>query len=60
MHDDGDIPNVLGEPWLFLSAILLVFTCAVFLMSVALVITITLVRTWAPDQSEAQASFLDQ
>ena len=46
MHENGDVPEILQEPWLFLSAVLMVITCAVFLLSVTFSAALVAQRTW--------------
>jgi hypothetical protein len=48
MHEEGDIPELLGEPWLFLVVMLMVIALAVFTLSVATACTCVVLRAMEP------------
>ncbi len=51
MHEEGDIPELLGEPWLFLIVMLMVIALSVFTLSVATACTMLVIRAMDPDDA---------
>lgn len=53
MHEEGDIPELLGEPWLFLVVALMVIALSVFTLSVATACTVMVLQWMEPPAEPA-------
>ncbi len=51
MHEEGDIPELLGEPWLSLVVLLMVIALAVFILAVASACTLLVLRAMEPREA---------